>query len=155
MCPGVLPCLLSYANQPDHALLDRFAVRDLLLALSQGTTTTEQRRSLAVTPVASGVGQRSSAPRGYTDEVVDYLRASGRRTPDAVRARLADVDLIADLYYELATALVCVFCDDARPALEILAQRDDLADAGYRVIALDRELPLEDQLGRFDDVFRR
>jgi hypothetical protein len=27
-------CLLSYTNQPDHRILDRFAVRDLLLRLA-------------------------------------------------------------------------------------------------------------------------
>src|SRR5690606_30196894 len=33
-------CVMSYGNQPDHALLDRAAIRDLLMALARGRINT-------------------------------------------------------------------------------------------------------------------
>lgn len=145
-------CLLSYSNQPDHALLDRGAVHALLRGLASGKTMLETLASAASLP-ATPTTPADLPAGGFADDVLAYLRASGQRLPNSVRPKLADTALRPDLLYELPTGFVCVFCDDNPPTAAATLQRDDLADAGYRVIVLHRGDALETQLRRWADVF--
>jgi hypothetical protein len=144
-------CLLSYANQPDHALLDRLAVRDILVRLARGKT--ERLDHHHAETISEQTPPAAEADDSFIQEVLGYLRATGRHMPDAVRPQLADTDSRPDLLYELANGLVCIFCDSEPPTPEIAAQRDDLADYGYRVITLRHGEDLEVQLRRWGDVF--
>lgn len=145
-------CLLSYSNQPDHALLDRGAVQDLLLDLAGGTTVVETAPAPASVPAPPAPAAGAPA-NSFAQEVVAYLQATSRRLPNKIRPELADTDVRPDLFYQLSTGLVCVFCDDNAPTPATTLQHDDLADAGYRVIVLDRGDDLEAQLRRWADVF--
>jgi ATP-dependent helicase YprA (DUF1998 family) len=145
-------CLLSYTNQPDHALLDRLAIRDILLALAQGTTNIKNRSAVESSPEAATGGVQITQT-DFTDDVLAYLRDTKRRLPNALRPQLADVDLRPDLFYELPSQLVCIFCDQELPPPDAQAQRDDLVDMGYRVIVLRFGENLEAQLQQWSDVF--
>lgn len=57
-------CLLSYTNQPEHPLLDRFAVRDYLVALS-GSTLREVRPD--VLTVAELAALQNGASNGHSN----------------------------------------------------------------------------------------
>jgi hypothetical protein len=148
-------CLLSYSNQPDHALLNRHTVRDLLLQLAQssvGLVGDAAPAQSSTVPTAPAVALNSTEG-SFVDAVMAHLRATARRLPDAVKPQLADTSARPDLYYNHASGGVCVFCDDARPTPDALAQRYELEDAGYRVVALRRERPLDEQLDRYPDIF--
>lgn len=139
-------CLLSYSNQPDHALLDRHAVRDLLMRLTNGTTA-----GAASAPPSIEQETEQTDQESFAEHVLARLRASGRRLPDARRPQLADSALVPDLYY--AAGAVCVFCDEQLPSGQEVVARDDLADAGYTVISLQRDADLETQFIRWRQVF--
>jgi hypothetical protein len=136
-------CLLSYANQPDHPLLNRHLVRDLLLRLAGART--HLPANAADDPTTAG----PDAPGdGFTRVVLDHLRQTGRRLPDAVQAVLQDGAIRPNLYY--AAGAVCVFCDDG--ALDRRGL-DELAELGYEILVLHRDADLETQLRRRADIF--
>ena len=129
-------CLLAYSNQADHALLDRYLVRELLTRLAHATTRTERAADAA----------RDGTIGGFAGEVLARLRALGRRAPDALRPTLADGAAVPDLYYALSSGPLCVFCDATPPDATARAARDDLDDRGYRVLAIRADAALDAQL---------
>ncbi|NOK64368.1 MAG: DEAD/DEAH box helicase [Chloroflexi bacterium AL-N10] len=140
-------CLLSYANQPDHALLDRFAVRDIVDELVQSITVGEQP-TIDETAI-----QALSETTGGCGRVVAHLQVTGRRMPTAVFPNLVDVAIQPDLFYETPTGCICVFCDETPPTDDVVFLREDLIDLGYRIIVLQAADDLETQLARYPDVF--
>jgi len=143
-------CLLSYSNQPDHSLLNRHAVRDTLLALAETVTQVVPQHSAAESGQGATVadGATPATLVGFARAVWEHLRATGRRLPDGVQARLADALVQPDFFYN--DGAVCVFCGDANAPRAV---RDDLADQGYTVIVLQPESDLDEQLARRADVF--
>lgn len=73
-------CLLSYSNQPDHALLDRRAVRDLLVELSRAEV-------IAQAPPPPAV-QLATPPAAATAPVAPTPHPSAMTTPEAVLPEL-------------------------------------------------------------------
>ncbi|GIV95664.1 MAG: RNA helicase [Herpetosiphonaceae bacterium] len=138
-------CLLSYTNQPDHPLLKRQVVRDLLLQLvhchvQAATTERSDYESLL-----------AEAGSPFAREVLAHLRATGRRLPDRARVALADRATQPDFYY--ADHAACVFCADPQSLERLQALRYDLEDAGYRVVVLRQDEDLESQLQRWQEIF--
>jgi very-short-patch-repair endonuclease len=148
-------CLLSYANQPEHAMLNRHGVRDFL-------------RDLAVATTHRGHGARDYDAqyawlRGLTDtrsdlerNLLDLLYRTGRRLPDRTQRNLDDYYACPDFYYDDHHA--CVFCDGSvhdAPAqqAEDRRVRGDLADLGYRVIEIRYDQDVEAQVRQHADVF--
>jgi ATP-dependent helicase YprA (DUF1998 family) len=149
-------CLLSYTNQPDHELLRRQAIRDLLLALARahveplqaGRTYEQQYRWLC-----TQLDQRSPLERAF----LDYLYQHRLRLPDEAQYYLPDAYARPDFYYR--TGNVCIFCDGGVHALAQVRERDDrareaLRDLGYRVVVV-REGELAAQVAQYADVFGR
>lgn len=147
-------CLLSYTNQPDHQRLDRYLVREALMALSRSTTHLKS----AGRPyeehyrwLRSLTDSRSELER----RLVDHLYRTKRRLPDDAQRKLADYQAIPDFFYE---PNVCVFCDgvvhDEPPQREKdRVVRQELKELGYRVIAIRYDEDLEGQIHRYPDVF--
>jgi len=148
-------CLLSYANQPEHAMLNRHGVRDFLRDLSVATT-------------HRGHGARDYDAqyawlRGLTDtrsdlerNLLDLLYRTGRRLPDHAQRNLDDYYACPDFYYDDHHA--CVFCDGSvhdTPAqqAEDRRVRGDLEDLGYRVIVIRYDQDVEAQVRQHADVF--
>jgi superfamily II DNA/RNA helicase len=148
-------CLLSYANQREHAWLDRHLafpwLQDLAAATvylrGAGRSYEEHYRWLLA---------RVDARSGLERTFLDYLHQKRRRLPDHAQRLLADVRVRPDFYYEGPRA--CVFCDGAVHDLPAQRAEDErvrreLAARGYRVIVVRYDRPLEEQLDRFQDVF--
>lgn len=150
-------CLLSYSNQVYHAVLDRHLVASFLQRLagsrtsteSQGRTREEQYRWLY------DLADPESAERRF----LDFLYRTGRRLPDRAQVSIPDVYAQADFYYERpGRPGVCVFVDGPQH-LETLRYRHDkeareqLVDAGYRVVVIRADQDFGEQVGRFADVF--
>ncbi len=133
-------CLLSYTNQPDHALLNRHLVRDLLLRLAHVATSTPSSSS-------SSSHTQDTPLDGFAAEVLAHLRTSGRRLPDLIQPELPDQPIRPDFYYD--ASMTCVFCDEQPPTGELAALRDDLADLGFRIVVLRRGIDIETQMVQY------
>jgi len=148
-------CLLSYTNQPDHRLLNRHLVRDLLQGLSQSVTTPrlagrdfeEHYRWLR-----SLTDSRSDLERRF----IDHLYQTRRGLPDEAQKALTEVNTIPDFYYSGCHA--CVYCDGAIHDEPAQQQRDrdvrrQLRESGYRVIVIRYDQDLETQIAQYPDIF--
>ncbi len=148
-------CLLSYANQLDHALVDRHRVRDLLLDLARSTT-------------ASGAGGRTrAAARGLLSALadsslerafVDWLDERGYRLPDRGQVTVTEARARPDLVYDLAQGPVAVFVDGpvhdgASQALRDAEAEERLIDLGWAVIRVRHDGDWAALVARFPSVF--
>jgi len=152
-------CLLSYRNQREHRLLNRYHVRDYLLALARGL-------ALAATG-ARGYDEQYQWLRERADPAstfewafVDHLFARKLLLPDEAQHRPeADLFVQPDFYYRRdGLPGICIFIDgphhdDTHQAAHDQDLRDDLSDRGYRVIVIKHDRPLADQVTTYPDVF--
>lgn len=148
-------CLMSYANQWDHPLLDRFLIRDFLLELRRSNvqpntrwrTYEEQYKWLR-----AQIDPHSDLEYRF----LDYLYQTRRRLPDSAQKRLPDYYAQVDFFYDECFA--CVFCDgQAHDHPEVKARdaelRRALSEVGYLVIEIRYDRDLEEQLAHYQDVF--
>lgn len=150
-------CLLSYNNQLDHALIDRHAVRDLLLDLARATT-------------RAGAGgwtradQRSILER-FADSSLErsflaWLDKHGLRLPDRAQVSVTEANARPDLVYDLDGNPVAVFIDgpvhDAASVAERdAAAQDRLIDAGWHVVRVRHDADWMTVAQRNASVFGR
>lgn len=133
-------CLLSYSNQPEHAHLNRHAVRDLLLSLTHDTVT--QTAGNAATELDALLAQTDSP---FAREVLTFLHATNRRLPDAVEPDKAGVR--PHLFYESrnGSQTICVLCAEDGESLDGLCYTLEEV-GGFTVIVLRRGQPLALQI---------
>ncbi|MCC6790988.1 MAG: DUF1998 domain-containing protein, partial [Thermomicrobiales bacterium] len=154
-------CLLSYANQRDHHLLDRRLVRDYLVALAGATllpSTDERDYDAHYRWLLERIDPASTFERSF----LDTLHEGGCRLPDEAQRRpTPDIPTQPDFYYERdGRPGVCVFVDGPAHLAETRAERDrqvraSLEDFGYTVVAIGGEEALEAQIARRADGFGR
>ncbi|MGQ9687091.1 MAG: Zn-binding domain-containing protein, partial [Thiobacillaceae bacterium] len=127
-------CLMSYSNQPDHRLLDRHQVRDLLQRLASAVveaspTPLERSRHLGVLLAAC----ESELERHW----LELLDRHGLRLPDAAQETIAHVFTRPDFLYREHYVAVYIDGPDHDPpeAAAHDAELDrTLADRGYTVL---------------------
>lgn len=136
---GCYHCLLSYANQPEHAYLNRHAVRDLLLQLSHDRVTTTNHSTESGFDAL--LAQTESA---FVREVLTLLHTTGRNLPEAVEPEKFGVR--PHLFYAARadSPTTCVLCADVGESLDEL--RFILEEGGFKVIIVHRDQPLEPQI---------
>jgi len=101
-------CLMSYTNQIDHALLDRFIIRDLLLSLARSR----------VQETTQG-GDRMSHFQRLSDQCESELERKwlrwilnqGMKLPTEAQASLADLPVRPDFLYHGTGTRIAVFVD--------------------------------------------
>ncbi len=152
-------CLLSYRNQREHRQLDRYAIRDYLLALATADLvrrTAERTYDEHFRWLLDRVDPYSSLERQF----IDLLYARRLRLPDLAQHRPSpDVAVQTDFYYERdGLPGVCIFVDGpahVQPdqAVRDRELRDALEDRGYRVHAIRFDEPFEEQLARHPETF--
>jgi ATP-dependent helicase YprA (DUF1998 family) len=151
-------CLLSYTNQPEHRLLDRRLVRDFLLRLASSTTivSTSRNRNQQYEWLKSITDPKS----GLEKQFLDFIFNGGYRLPDTAQNRpCAEVLAQPDFYYGTeGVPGACVFIDGSSHKHPLAAERDEkvrkaLEDHGYRVIAINFDQELEEQIRQHPDVF--
>lgn len=148
-------CLLAYGNQHAHSLIDRHAIRDLLLELSRSTTTAgaggrtrgEQRDIL-----------KALSDSGLERDFVVWLDEQGLRLPDRAQVTVAEAEARPDLVFDLATGPVAVFVDGPVHDTDHQAERDldaedRLADAGWMVVRVRHNEDWNAVVGRYPSVF--
>ncbi|MPZ00121.1 MAG: DEAD/DEAH box helicase [Actinophytocola sp.] len=147
-------CLLSYSNQNSHLLINRHAVRDLLLALAHSTTT----RQCAIEEPGDK-WERTLAAAEMSRPVLDFLRWLQEyeyRPPDDVATAQLDGTVHPDLVYRRPNGPVAVFVDGNGKAP--VAGRDDIAqeeleDHGWGVIRVSASTTYRDVVEKYPSVF--
>ncbi|ABX04597.1 MAG TPA: DUF1998 domain-containing protein [Herpetosiphon sp.] len=133
-------CLLSYSNQPEHAYLNRHAIRDMLLQLTHDQV--EHEGGLDETSLERLLAQ---TPTGFVREVLEWLDQNGQRLPDAIEPELQGGR--PHLFYAASadSPSTCVLCIEADESLDGL--RWDLEElGGYKVITLHRDQAWQQQI---------
>ncbi|MFV9504661.1 MAG: DEAD/DEAH box helicase [Oscillochloridaceae bacterium umkhey_bin13] len=142
-------CLLSYSNQLDHALLDRRAVRDLLVALSQtkvvgddrtrDSTRMPQLGQIDADRTAEMSDPRTSVTSAFvpdlppaTARVIAAIRAMGGRDPDGILLEV--IDHRPHLAYHPTYFILCPEVGES-----VAEMRADLEDAGCLVLVVHPE----------------
>jgi len=148
-------CLLSYANQPDHLLLDRHAALPLLLDLADATT----RQLTPVGPVGrddAGIDES----RGLLDPghpFVRRLRELGYQVPTASGTLVAAANAKPDFIYQRPEVRVAVFVDAEgfhhSPLADEEAEERLDARPGWMAIRINLDRDLREQLDRYPSVF--
>jgi len=133
-------CLMSYANQRDHPLLDRQAIKNLLLELSTATVDT-----------APG----SASPREHFERLeqmagselerrwLRFLHQRGYHLPDDAQTLIADAGTRPDFLYK-RDIVAAVYIDGPYHQFPERVQRDatvtsNLLELGYSVIRFDTD----------------
>ena len=152
-------CLLSYANQPDHPRLDRFLIREFLLALADATTVRADAGRSYEEHYRWLTTQRD--PQSSLEgEFLEALFNTRRRLPDRAQVRpAAGVYCEADFYYERDRLRgVAVFVDGPHHDVPDQRNKDQeqrrrLGDLGYRIVVIRYDRPLLEQIAACPDVF--
>jgi superfamily II DNA/RNA helicase/very-short-patch-repair endonuclease len=146
-------CLLSYGNQRDHRLLDRHAIKDVLLALARCTVRASASGSPADEHAETLLNRADS---GLERRFVELLITQGRRLPGDTQQLIATAQCRPDFLYR--EQRVAVFIDgpvhdqpDKRIDDEQATAR--LEDAGYDVIRFHHDADWVSLLDAFPDVF--
>jgi very-short-patch-repair endonuclease len=127
-------CLMSYANQMDHALLDRHLIRDLLLQLASSTV---KASPVAVDRAEHVRRLKALCESGLEREWLDFLEERNLRLPDAAQQLIEDCNTRPDfLYSDQSVAIFIDGPDHDQPDVRAkdVQITDCLMDRGYTVI---------------------
>ena len=98
-------CLMSYSNQPDHRLLDRLLIRDLLLQLAQSTV----EASPTALPRADHLRHlKTQCDSELEREWLDLIDSLGLRLPDEAQKLFEHCHTRVDFYYRSQNAVIFV-----------------------------------------------
>lgn len=132
-------CLMSYTNQRDHGLLDRFTIRETLLAMS-GTT---MSASNAPKPREAQLSELVTLCDSELErEWLRFVDERGFRLPTHAQRLIAECHTRPDFYY--ADYLTAVFIDGPHHEYQEDKQLDAaktaaLHDAGYGVVRFGKD----------------
>lgn len=131
-------CLLSYTNQPDHALLNRHAIASILRDLAQSVVQMTDQPA----PVPAATDLLAQMPDGWARQVLEHICDTGRRLPDAVQTTCAGH--LVHLFYAPS---YCVVCPDATDDHATIVA--DLEDQGYIVVVVQTGRDTEEQMAPY------
>ncbi len=127
-------CLLSYYNQRDHRVLDRHAIRDILLAWRDGQVESSPRAMTREEHVARILRLcQSDLERRW----IQFLAEGGWNLPSDAQYRLQKLRIQADFYYRDQQVVVFVdgpVHDTPERSAQDVAQVDALLDAGFPLV---------------------
>ncbi|MFN2134983.1 MAG: Zn-binding domain-containing protein, partial [Candidatus Promineifilaceae bacterium] len=147
-------CLLSYYNQRDHLRLNRHVIIDFLRQLAQGATLLggrERDYEAHYRALRDKTDPLSELERRFLDHLFD----NDLRLPDAAQPYLQDVFVAPDFFYEPNS---CIFVDgsvhdEPQQQADDRRRRQELKDAGYRVIVYRYDGDLDTLVHDYTDVF--
>ncbi|MDR1520857.1 MAG: DEAD/DEAH box helicase [Planctomycetota bacterium] len=147
-------CLLNYGNQPDHGMLDRKLIRDLLLAFS--------RAGLKASPTPAARGDHLKKLKSLCDSELekrwlDWLDRRQGVLPDRAQHRLEKFGSRPDFLYS-GDNPVAVFVDGPPHDFPERQKRDAavtdrLEAAGYLVIRFSHHQDWDVLAGKFPTLF--
>ncbi|MBP7096320.1 MAG: DEAD/DEAH box helicase [Spirochaetia bacterium] len=153
--------LLTYYNQRDHGLIDRYSIRNALEVLRS------LRGEVLGPDEGSGYEERWTALLGKIDpsssterKFLEALRARGLALPDAAQVQVAEAYVRPDFGYLAGGAKVAVFCDGTPhddPALAAVdaEKRKLLRKLGWQVLSWRYDEDLDAFFAKRPDIFRK
>jgi very-short-patch-repair endonuclease len=138
---GCYKCLLSYANQPAHKVIDRQdeKVLDLLCRL----TRCEGERGRANKSADEGLDELKNMSTSSLEQVwLDHLSENDYRIPDKAQPLLEEYGTQPDFAYSRVPALIYIDGPHHETAFQRLLDKgisQRLEDAGYTVIRFPKE----------------
>ena len=147
-------CLLSYTNQPDHEVLDRKSIADLLRKLASSTI----RASAG--PLTRAAHLEQLMRRAETELERDWLRFLDERNcrlPSHAQKRIEECNTRPDFLYR--DKYCAIYVDGPHHEFPERVQRDRqqeslLADQGWTVVRFSHKDDWQAILDRHPDVFR-
>ena len=150
-------CLMSYANQKDHELLDRQAIRDILLSLSQATVIASP--AAAPRPVHRDM-LLSKAGSELERTWVHAMDTKGYRLPTDAQKVIAECSTRPDFLYLDQGHQAAIYIDGpphdfASRQTRDQAQADCMEDRGYLVIRFHHADDWDNTLAKYPSLFGR
>jgi len=147
-------CLLSFSNQLEAHLLDRYLVQEFLQALVDSQVEIRHgphSRDEHYRWLQTYIDKRSDLERKF----LEILYRGGYRLPDDAQRGILEPRCIADFFYE---PNVCIFCDGSvhdEPDQRIRDEeiRRKLRARGYRIVVIRYDQDLEEQIRQYSDIF--
>jgi hypothetical protein len=122
LAPASYDDLLSYYNQRDHKIIDRFLIRDALDKLALCAVEIQTNPAFRDYDEQYQAMLRALDPNSSTERAfIKYLHDNGLRLPDAAQKRVDGIYCQPDFYYE---PRFWVFCDGS-PHDDPAVQEDD------------------------------
>jgi len=147
-------CLMSYYNQPEHKMLDRHLVKDLLLSLIRA----EVKSSPAPVPRAEHLANlKKQCDSGLERQWLDHLEARKLRLPSKAQVIVKECATKPDFLYEGAGS-VAIYIDGAIHDFPDRHKRDfeqteAMEDRGYLVIRFAHNDDWDKIIAKFPSVF--
>jgi very-short-patch-repair endonuclease len=146
-------CLMSYSNQPDHDLLDRHLLRDLLLALTRATVHSS--------PTAYNRAEQLRRLKALCDsdlerEWLDFLEVRNLRLPDEAQVLIAECGARPDFLYQGQMAAVYIdgpFHQYADRQIRDRSQQEAMEDRGYSVVRFSTSETWDEVVNRYATLF--
>ena len=149
-------CLMTYGNQRIHEYLDRHRIREFLYRLTQASTEKDfagRTRNEHYHWLLERVDPAAKMEKDF----LEYLFDNGYSLPDAAQYRPSDrVCAQADYYYGQQRARIFVdgsSHDFAARQSRDAAERSELEDMGYQVIAIRHNADFGQQVSKFPSIF--
>lgn len=148
-------CLMTYANQRDHLLLDRKSIFDILMEMAQSRV----RMSSAESPRLEELTQLAQSPATDLEQKwLLLLHEHGYRLPSATHKQLAFCDAVPDFLYE--EQRVAIYVDGAADEYPERCARDSaeidaLEDYGYMVLRFGAIDSWSDLFAQYPYLFGR
>ncbi|HOC73950.1 MAG TPA: DUF1998 domain-containing protein, partial [Candidatus Hydrogenedentes bacterium] len=156
--PASYDDLLSYYNQRDHKIIDRFLIRDALKKLRLCEIEIQANPSFRNYEEHYQALMRGLDPSSSTEQkFLDHLYKRGLRLPDAAQKRVEGIYVQPDFYYE---PRIWVFCDgtphdDPTVQEKDEAQRQAIIARGDEVWVYHYRDNLAEKVAARPDIFRK
>ena len=153
---GCYDCLLSYANQLEHAFIDRHLARDWLLALASSTTGTAAPGVRRSNHLAWLRDQCTTLERSF----VDWLAERDHTLPDDAQVTVSEALARPDFVYRTPDGDIAVFLDGPQHDATAVQQRDHAAedrllDCGWSVVRVRHDDDWAAVVGDRPSIFGR
>lgn len=158
LAPASYDDLLSYYNQRDHKIVDRFSIRDALDKLAVCTIEIQTNTGFRDYDEQFQSMLRNLDPSSSTErQFLQYLFDNGLRLPDAAQKRVDGIYCQPDFHYE---PRIWVFCDgtphdDPETKARDESQRQAIQARGDQVWVWHYRENLADRIAGRPDIFRR
>ncbi len=146
-------CLLSYSNQPDHRVLDRQAIRELLFGLAHATV----ELSAAGVPATVHLEALSRAAGSELERRwLEWMHARQLRLPSRGQVLIAEAGTRPDFLYD--DHALAVYVDGPPHDFPERQQRDRnqetaLEDAGWSVVRFHHRDDWSAVVAKYPDIF--
>lgn len=156
--------LLSYYNQPDHPVIDRFLIKDTLERLRSARVEVGGSESGTYEEHYQRLLTQYDKTSSTEKKFLDYLHDKGLRLPDEAQRRVGGIYCQPDFYYApkpgFSSVPLHIFCDgtphdeDGTQERD-KRQRDAILDIGHDYIVYYYKNSLDELVAQRPEVFRK